>query len=142
MQLNPARLAQGEYVRTVHVATAEQGTAEEDLINPAYWAHVASKMRPWDRIEVRSDDGTFYAELLVLDSSRTWARVKLLKFLPLTSADVSQTQADDEYEIKFRGPVLRWSVVRRLDNAVIKEAMQNKDEAAAFLAQYQRTVGA
>lgn len=143
VQLNPARMTPAEFGRTVYVVTAEPETTKEDLLKPEYWAHVANKLRPWDRLEVRSDDGTFFAELLVLESSRVWARVHLLQHITLTSADVAQTQArNQDYEVRFRGPVLKWCAIRLSDAEPIKERMGSKEEAQAFLAAYRDKVGA
>ncbi len=43
------------------------------------------------------------------------------------------------YFVKFRGPVLKWSMLRRNDNAVIKEGMENRGEAERYMADYVRT---
>ena len=36
------------------------------ILHPDFWGHIAAKLRPYDEIKVRCDDGTFYAQLLVL----------------------------------------------------------------------------
>lgn len=140
-QLDPSRVKQGEYERTVWVATVEQGTSRENLKDPSFWAHIANKFRPWDKLEVRADDGTFYAEFLILACDRTWARVFELNYQSLTSTDISLTQAD-AYELRWRGPHLKWGVIRTADNAVVKESCQTKDEAKLWMEGHIQTVGA
>lgn len=142
-RIPPNRLSVDDYARTVFVATVEHGTTREDLTRPDFWSPVAVKMRPWDKIEVRTDDGTFYAELLVLSCDRTWAIVKELAFVALGNKDISETKAaavDSGYEVRFRGPHAKWTVIRKSDESVIKDGM-SKDEANQYLAQYTRTIG-
>lgn len=139
-QLNPSRMKQGEYERTVWVATVEQGVGREDLKDPSFWAHVANKLRPWDKLEVRADDGTFYSEYLILACDRAWAQVHELMYASLTTSDISLTQADT-LQLKFRGPHLKWSVIRTADGAVLKEQCQTKDEASAWMDGHIKTVG-
>ncbi len=142
IKLNPSRMKGAEYERTVYVATVEFGTTKDDMKDPAFWSHVSNKLKPWDRIEVRSDDGTFFAEYLVLASERTWAKVHMLSYTSLTSAEVSQTQAaieNDEFEVRWRGPHLKFSVIRKADDAVLKDGM-SKDEAFLWRKEYVKTV--
>lgn len=144
LKINQTRMQSGDFVRNLWVVTAEQGTTKEDILTPSYWSHVASQFRPYDRIEVRVDDGTYFAELLILSCDRTWAKVKELSFNSLTTSDVSQTQASEEmaeFDIQWKGPVNKWSVIRKSDDAVIKNKME-KEEAGKFLIGYKKTIEA
>lgn len=138
LMLGPGRFLVSDYARTIFVATAEQGTKQEDLMSPDFWANVAPQCKPWDRIEVRSDDGTFYGEYLILSVGRAWVKVFELNYIKLTSSDVSVTQADkqDGFEIKWRGPKLQWSVIREKDREPIKDHMGSEEEAATWLKDY------
>lgn len=130
-QLNPTRMKEGQYERTHWVATAHANTQPEDLLKPEYFSHVAAKLRPWDKIEARADDGTWYAEFLVLESGRNWARVVMLTKHNLTSADVAQSQAQamSKLEIVYRGPHSKWSVIRKADNEVLHEGEETQGGA-------------
>lgn len=139
-QVAASRMRGAEYERAVHVVTVEQGVSRETLKEPTFWAQVASKLRPWGRLEVRSDDGTFYAEYLVLACDRTWARVHELSYVSLTDADISLTQAGDNYELKWRGPHLKWSAIRKTDSVALQEGFQTKDEAKLWLDGHIKTV--
>jgi len=144
LKVNMNRMKSGDFVRTLWVVTAEQGTTKEDIMNPSYWSHVAAQFRPYDRIEVRVDDGVYFAELLILACDRTWAKVKELSFHSLTNSDVSMTQAEEEmaeFEVLWKGPVNKFSVIRKSDSTVIKNKME-KDEANKFLAGYKKTIEA
>ncbi|HEX6992380.1 MAG TPA: hypothetical protein VF151_10860 [Gemmatimonadales bacterium] len=130
-----ARLHSAEYQRNVWVVNAMQANQPPDLLKPEYWAHVSSKMRAWDRIEVRAYDGTWFAELIVLEAGRSWARVHMLGAIRLTTTDVARTMADrqGQYEISFRGPQGLWSVIRKSDKEVMHEGEATEGGALDWL---------
>lgn len=149
-QLAPDNLKQFDYNSTRHDAVVPQGVSLDDLLVPAFWAHHAIKLRPWDEVRARAEDGTWVASLLVLDTSRTWAKVHLLAFHPLTTGDVSLTQASEaevkafvgKHRVTFRG-AHKWSVVRIADSSVLEEGRATKEEAVSWLEAHARTqVGA
>ena len=136
-QIMPERFREVSYVTHDWSAKAELGITKQDVLRPGYWAHVAEMMSPYDEIRLRSDDGSFYARLLVLESGRTWARVIVLEWVSLTTAEVSMTQAQLEqeaakFDVRLRGPH-KWSVVRKDDNAIIAEGIDRKEEAEKVL---------
>ena len=135
--LTITNLKEAEFVRPVYCATIPFGTLPEDLLKPEYWAHVATHLRPWARIEARAEDGTWFAEYIVLSVDRTWARVRMLAKYNLTSQDTSISQAEkiskSGFEIKWCGGA-KWSVIRTVDSAVMKEGME-RDEAEVAMKQ-------
>lgn len=144
--LNPARMQTAEYARTVHVIDLEQLVDLAHVSKPEFWAHVATKLKPWDKIEVRAMDGTWYAELLVTDCSRTWAKVTTLSYQALGTSDQAQTMVEmrdalakglEKYELKHRG-AKGWSVVNRANGDVLFEGAPSKDTATLQLAAWQR----
>lgn len=134
-QLNPIRMKEGQYERTVWVITAHENTFPDDLSAPEYWSHVATKLRPWDRIEARANDGTWYAELLVLEAGRNWARAQLLNVTKLSTTDVAMSQVNSlsPYEIKYRGPHSQWSVIRKVDREVVHDGEATQGGAVNWL---------
>ena len=129
--------------------TVESGTTREQIVHPDFWGHVAARLRPYAKIEVRCDDGSFYAELLVLAAERTFAMVRVLHWHDLTTADVAKTQAASvavqrfeehlkAYEVRWRGPHLMWSVIRKHDNAALREKEKTKQAAQTWLDEYLR----
>ena len=130
-ELDVNRMQECEFKRTVWVVTAHENTEPEDLLNPEYWSHNAERLRPFAKIEARADDGSWYAEYLVLESSRRWARLHLLCKHNLSTPDVSLSQAKfGEYLVEFRGPERQWSVVSKATKEVMREGEQT--EAAAY----------
>jgi hypothetical protein len=144
-QLPPQALQGFDYVSQRHDALIPNGVKPEDMLNPAFWAHQAVKLAPWHEIRARAEDGTWVANLLVLDCSRTWAKVKQLSFHSLTTADVAISQASetevkaikDLHKVVHRGPH-KWSVVRNEDKAVLVEGIEQRDGATEWLDKHAR----
>lgn len=134
--IEPNRMRGGEFIRVIYCVTAFDDTQPEDLLVPEYWAHCAQTFKPWDRIEAVANDGTWWAELVVLESGRNWTRMHLMRKHNLTTADVAQSQMDSlllAYDVKHRGPHCKWSVVRRSDKQVLHEFAETKASAEAWL---------
>lgn len=140
-QLQPARLKNAENERQQHFVVPEHGTPFDALLDPAYWAHVSMKFRPCDLIEVHAEDGSYYARLLVRDAGKLYAKVAKLEYVELDKVEVLQAAGKilDGHEVKWRGPLHKWCVVRGAD--VLKDGM-SKAEAEDFLRSYSRTVAA
>ncbi len=133
------RVQAAEHGRNVWLVTAESSEHPEDFLEPEFYAHVAKDFRPMDHIEVRTDDGQYWAELLILSADRTWAKVHLLREVKL--AAVEQASDDKSYAIRYRGNHLKWSVIRLSDNSPLREGELDKASAIAWLETYKRTVG-
>lgn len=131
-RLEPGRFQLAEYGQRHIIVKCEQGVTLEYLKDPAYWANFGHMMSPWDIIQARTDDGTLWAELLVLSCGRAWARVHVLRHVDLTTADVDQSSAATQtsYKYAFRGP-RKHSIVRS-DGEVMVEGKETKAEALAW----------
>lgn len=138
--LTSGRFKLAEGVRNVWAANLEYGLTLEDILAPSYWAFVAPQLTPYDQIEARAEDGSWVAYLIVTGVDRTWARVAVDRVVKLTTSDVSITQAA-AHDVVWKGPQLKYTVVRLSDSAKIKEGFKTKDEAAFWLREYERTVG-
>lgn len=139
MKLDPARFSLGEYVNQFWTITAEEHTTLDDVLAPEYLGNVASKLRPYDRIAVRTDTGEWYAELLVKSCGRTWAVTTVIFSVDLCTADVEMSQAEN-FEVRWRGPHLKHCVIRMSDHECIKEGCETKVDAQAWLASYMLTI--
>ena len=125
-----------EFARQDWIATVEEGTTLEDVKNPAFWANVSVLMKPFDHIDVRCEDGSWAADFIVLGCDRNWARVHMKHHYELTTADVSLTQAL-HHEIKWKGPIRMFCVIRLSDQSAIQEKLRTKEEAALWLNQFE-----
>lgn len=142
--LTADRLKGAEFERVIHTAHPALGHTLEHMLQPAYWAHVAPKLKPWNRIEVHAEDGTYYGELLVLACDRTWARMHVLQWHNLSTQDVSLTealQAEAGYEVKFT-PNSRWCVIRKSDRQLMHKDAQTSDDAKTWLREHLKVVPA
>ena len=140
IQLAPGALQFFEQVSLRYDAEIPQAVTPQDLLNPAFWAHHAVRLRPMNEIRARAIDGTWIADLVVLDCSRTWARVHILAVHRLTTGQVAETQASEQdvkayiegHKVVYRGQH-KWSITRNSDKAVIEEGIAEQDVAKARL---------
>lgn len=138
MKLTVERFSLGEQVNQTWVLTAEAETPLEALLAPEYFANVANKMRPYDKIYARVDTGEWYAELLVVSCGRAWAKVVILQQIDFTSKEVEIIPRDgsDDYSIKYKGPHLKFCVIRNSDREVIKDHLDTQAEANGWLSSF------
>lgn len=147
-QLDAAKFTLAEAEQERFMATIEPGTTRAEVCNPAFFAHIASKLRPYTEILLRCEDGTLYAKALVLQAERTWATVHILEWHDLTTKDVSLTQTQvkeiekmvregaTEYSIEYKGPTLKHCVIRNGDQAIVADKIATKAGAHEWLANF------
>lgn len=145
----PGRCKPAEVARNAWAITVEQGTTREDLRRPEFWSLIGRNFKPYDRVEVRIDDGTYFAEYLVITADRAWAKLEELRFYQLGTQDVSLTEAHAagiraRFTVRYVGPHLRYCVERNDGNKVerIKDNCQDKAEASLWLEEHLKTIGA
>lgn len=136
-KLTPGRLKNAEYQRIIYAVTPEMGTTFEEIKQPEFWAHVASQFKPHDRIEVTSEDGEWFAELIVVATSKLWAKVTVLRFIELNAVAADRVTIDkpdefSDFEFVWKGNTLKMCVVRKSDNEVIHDGEPNKEAAMAW----------
>lgn len=139
VMLMPARMQLAEHARQDWVATAEEGTTIEDVLDPQYWSHMAAQMQPMDRIDVRVDTSEWLLELLVIQVGRNWARCAVLHQHDLTPPSEADAVASG-FEVKWGGPLNKWRVIRLSDREVLSMKHDNREAAADWLRQYEKTV--
>lgn len=140
-KLNAGRFRQAEFERTYWCVTPEAGVGISHLKEPSYWAHVASQLRPNDRIEVRSEDGAYFAELLVLACDRVSARVAVIHKVDLDRVDHGDLTMG-EYEIKWGGPQGKWQVIRTADRALLRDGFTDQTTAVRFALDHKARIAA
>ncbi len=140
VQLDPARMKLAEYERNDWVVNAELGTTLEDIQTTSFFAHMAKDMKMYDHIEVRIDDGTWLAYLIVLDTGRNWAKVKLLNHVCLIDGDAVPV-ASVMHSVEFKGPQFKWSVIRLSDKEKIKTGCSTRIEAEAWMREHETVTG-
>jgi hypothetical protein len=130
VQLAEKRMKAAEFVSTRWAVTLPPEHNHDDLMNPAYWAHVAIQMQPGNILEVRTDTGSHYGRFYVSECSRNHAKLHELEWVEIEkSADVD----DDVYVYGWKGPVMKHCIIRKSDGAVIQEQMPTKAAAQQWI---------
>lgn len=137
--LSPNRMQMAEFGRNIHLVTAESSEHPDDFLQPEFWAHVAKNFAPFDHIELRTDDGQYWAEFLVLSCDQQWAKVELLREVKLP--EVAEAVADERFAVKWKGPHLKWCVIRASDSSIVHEGDPDKATAQGWMESYVRTIG-
>lgn len=141
MTAHPSRTRLAEYERQEWIHNAELGVTVEDIMLPAYWAHMAELMNVYDHIEVRIDDGAWIAYLIVTARDRNWARVKLREKIDLVEDNQAAPAATIKHSVEWKGPQFKWTVIRLADGEKVRTGCASKEEAANWMREHERTVG-
>jgi hypothetical protein len=139
--ISPTNVREATYDTTLWRAIINAGTPFEDLLKPEFWALVSSKMRPTDIIQCVAEDNAYFVELLVLDCSSKWAKVKLLRKVDISAEEAAPIQTATDYELVFRGP-RRWSVKRQSDGQIVSENHHTREDASGWLAEHNKVMAA
>lgn len=139
-KLTKPRFKQADLVRAQYSIVAEAGSTPDDLLDKGYWQHVASDLRPGDRIEVLTDDMRWAGDLIVHSCGRLWASVKFMSIVQFS--EITDAAAPDKLRVQYRGPHHRFSVVDDENKAspeVIRTGFENQEDAMVFLLEYRKT---
>jgi hypothetical protein len=108
-RLQAGHMCLAEQRRKSWVAIPDPDTAYSEVFFPDYWETIAAKLRPFDTIEVWSDDGSYWAELLVLTAGKTQATVRELRKIDISPSE--RSPAEETFAVKWRGPASKWGVI-------------------------------
>lgn len=138
-KLNEPRFKNAEYERTIWQASIEAGVPFEEVQKPEFWGHVAEKLKPLARIEVIAEDLSYFAELIVIDCDRLWAKTAVLRFVELDGQAAPPTLPAD-YRVEYKGPTKKHVVIRESDNTIVQEGIATKAEANAWVGEHVKTL--
>jgi hypothetical protein len=136
VQISPGRMRLSQYERQEWVANAPEGCTVDDIKEQEFWSLMAYQMKPYDRVEVRADDGTWMAELLVIGVGRNWAKVHILNHHKLTGADEAMKDST-EFRVEWKGPQKKWCIIRNSDNTFIREGIASRDDAGTQMQEHE-----
>ena len=137
----PNSLSQADHVRNAKAYNVPSGHTIEDLMIPEYWANEAKKVTLLDRIELRAEDLSFWAEAIVVAKSATSVKLFIIQHHKLSGENKKfNEEIKDKYEIKFRG-LKGHSVVRKSDKSVISDEHGTISEAEQALEKYLKEMG-
>lgn len=135
------RFKSADYVRQSYHVTPRLEDTPEALLDPKYWVHVSSKLKAGDRIEVLPETREWYAEAIVIDSG-TWGAKLAYVLGPVKLANEATVDAPEDYDVKWAGPNVKFRVIRKSDNRVLKDGCQTKEEAASWIKSHRNAMAA
>lgn len=142
-KLLPSRLQVASHVVNEWSAVAEAGVPYDHIRDdPAYWAHIASKLRPGDIVHVRADDSAFYARLYVRSAERTAARMIELEYKDFSKLGEVPKSQSAEFEVEWAGPHHKWRVVRVKDKTPVQTGFDNKERAIEAMVNHAKAMAA
>jgi len=121
--------------RNIHFADIPPGVPFEVAMRSNYWAHHVRTLRPLDRIEMMAEDGSWEAEARVMFVGQAEVKLSELFYKDHGSSGVEDVK-DQNYAVKWKGPVAKFCVVNVETGDVIKNKMYPQSEAVDFLKRY------
>lgn len=118
-----------EFARSGFVAVAPNGVSLESAIEPEFWTHVARGIKRYDRIELRAEDDTWWADLLVVKAERLALHVRVVATLDLSGAEqgITEDGVPKGYQVSWGGPTHKFRVTRKSDSAILAHGMSKED---------------
>ena len=137
IQAMPNNMKEDGVYSSAYTMNAPSGATRENILDPIFWAHVASTLRRNDIVHIRANDDTFWAQYLIRDCGRTWAKAFEMHWFGFKG---SEMEAEDvlEYECKWNGPSDKFIVLRLADGTKLAKDLSTKDDALGWLAQYKK----
>lgn len=139
--MKPTRLQLAEHTSRLFSHTPKPGVSFDDLLDPDYWTHVAPQMQVGNRIDVMAPDLSWWGQLLVRDVGRRDAVVHKMIYVEMGEAESAMT-TEDPYEVKWRGPARKFSVIRRSDKEVIRDEFEMKEQALRWIKNHMQSLAA
>jgi len=137
-KLGASGLKNAEFERIVWTCKPSNDVEIKDLLEPAFWANVAAKLRIGHQIEAVPPDQSFFVRLLVVGCDRLWAKVIVLQKVQIHKDRVSESPSKkkEDFVVKFNGPKDKWVVLRGTDKLV--KGKDSREEADAWLADHKK----
>jgi len=120
--------------------TVEPTVTQADLLRSDFWMHVANRFKPFTRLRVAAEDGSYYAEYIVLSAGRNWASVFEIGFYNLHENAAKAGEATKEFDVLWKGPINKYCIVRLSDNELIQKGIEQKDAAYLKLSEYLKVI--
>lgn len=141
IQVRPRDMKQAEMARTAYFVFVDADVSKEDLLDPKTWAHVGDRLKMNDKIEVLSEDGRVYAELIVASSGVNFAKVRLIQFVCFDD-DIQPAEDGDDYEAKFISNRYKFGVYRKSDKQWLAKELDTQADAEEWLANHRKALAA
>src|SRR5689334_10959263 len=133
-------LKQANVVRRNWVYYPAHGEPLDYVVSdPGYWAHVARLLTIGDWIELCAEDESYWALVRVISVGNVWAKVKVISqdTEAVTHVDLPETA---QYAIEWKGPKMRFAVIRLSDKQILKGEFQTRSDAGAWLGNHMKAL--
>jgi hypothetical protein len=128
-KLLPARFKVAVQVSNDWSAVVEAGTPFEQIKDDqAFWSHVQRFVRVGDTIQIRADDGAYYARLYARAVGAQGVKVEVLEYHDFSKLE-AVTDNSDEYKVEWAGPHHKFRIVRVADDVVMQSGFNDKPTA-------------
>jgi len=137
--LMPGRMGIAEEKRNEHIVDVPVGVTLDECLDPAFWAHEAPKLQPLDKIELRSEDGSWIAIAYVRLCERTYALLVLDRVIDM-SGERTVPAASFKHRVEWKTTTLKYAVIRNMDDKILQSGFGTKAEADRWLIEYERNM--
>lgn len=134
-----AQFSLAELVRNRYSVTVDPDSTLEDVLKEEATQHIAGQLRIGDILEVTPADQAWYAEIMVKDCGRNFAKFHTLQFVELVPTEpAGDTEKASAYAVSWGGPHQKHRVTRLADGAVLKDGFPDKKAAQAWIAEHEK----
>jgi len=134
LPLIQTRMKEESYARNSFFVTCPVKTDHKDLLDPVFWRNLGQQFHQFDKVTAVTEDGQWYAEYVVVGCDRLWAKLALVKFIDLSGeAKNTPLREDENYEVLWKGPVNKFTVIRKQDSASLKDGFNTQLEGWQWL---------
>lgn len=132
--LNRAHITTASAARNFWCVTPAAEVLPADLCEPSYWKHVVRELglKPNDRVEATCQDGTWWAEYLVIHIGPQHAKLSILREVELDIVDESASSTETMYA-EWISPANKYGVRRKSDKAIMKDGFTAKSLAVRWM---------
>jgi hypothetical protein len=129
--VNLSDMSERDHVHRVWVITALTGTEKSDLLDPALWIHAAYNLREGDHVEVRAQDGTWHAEMIVRNVDRGAVKVGFLNYVDFNEHGAEDGDIGDR-DVRWCNAKSKFGVFRKDDGALVRDGFVTANDAKAW----------
>lgn len=135
--LQTDRFGDAEQKAHFFIVDVEVGNTLEQVMDPAYWAHVAVNMDPFDHIEARWEDGSQIAHLVVYACERHYAKVVLDRLIKI-EANAARGEPAAKHKVEWKGPHHKHVVIRTADSKVVQSGFKTRFDAETWMRNHEK----
>ncbi len=137
--LMPDKIGLAEHKRNDWVVDIDPRLTIDEILEPAFWAHTAAALNPLDKIEARWEDGSRIVHMRVRFCERNYAKVKVVSVEELGSVISDIPEPSKKHRVEWKGPMMRFAVIRLSDSEVVSKGHKTREEAAKWVVDHEAT---